>query len=113
MWPALFPRESEVDYDISEGEDEELVVIRKEPRTFPWTRLGLATKERIIGMRIIRQERLLRVLPVRARARGLYRDWQDTDVQEEDVTWMADNRYIVCHGEVLVVVANYDVSGKH
>ena len=44
-------------------------------------------------MRIIRQERLLPVL--RARARGFYGDWQDTDVQEEDVTWMADNRYLV------------------
>ena len=90
---ALVPRESEVYYDISEGEDEELVALRKEPRTFPWTRSGLATKERIVGMRIIRQERLLRVL--RARARGFYGDWQDTDVQEEDVTWMADNRYLV------------------
>ena len=32
---ALVPRESEVYYDISEGEDEELVALRKEPRTFP------------------------------------------------------------------------------
>ena len=32
---------------------------------------------------------------LRARARGFYGDWQDTDVQEEDVTWMADNRYLV------------------
>ena len=90
---ALVPRESEVYYNISEGEDEELVVLRKEPRTFPWTRSGLATKERIVVMHIIRQERLLRVL--RVRARGFYGDWQDTDVQEEDVTWMADNRYLV------------------
>ena len=26
---------------------------------------------------------------------GFYGDWQDTDVQEEDMTWMADNRYLV------------------
>ena len=90
---ALAPRESEVYYVISEGEDEELVALPKEPRTFAWTRLGLATKERIFGICIIRQERLLRVL--RALARGFYGDWQDTDVQEEDVTWMADNRYLV------------------
>ena len=51
---ALVPREREVYYDISEGEDEELVALRKEPRTFPWTRSGLATKERIAWMRIIR-----------------------------------------------------------
>ena len=44
-------------------------------------------------MRIIRQERLLPLL--RARAHGFYRDWQDADVQEEDVTWMANNRYLV------------------
>ena len=44
-------------------------------------------------MHIIRQERLLRML--RARAHAFYGDWQDTDVQEEDVTWMADNRYLV------------------
>ena len=69
------------------------MVLRKEPWTFPWTRSGLATKERIVGMRLIWQERLLRVL--RTRARGFYGDWQDTDVQEEDVTWMADNWYLV------------------
>ena len=56
------PRKSEVYYDNSEGEDEELVVLRKEPRTFPWTRSGLATKECIVGMCIICQERLLHVL---------------------------------------------------
>ena len=61
---ALVPRESEVYYDISEGEDEELVALRKVPRTFPWTRLGLAMKEPIVGMRIICQERLLRMLRV-------------------------------------------------
>ena len=59
---ALVPRASEVYYDISEDEDADLVSLRKEPRTFPWTRLGLAMKERIVGMRIIRQERLLHVL---------------------------------------------------
>ena len=59
---TLIPRESEVYYDISEGEDEELVTLRKEPRTFPRTRSGFATKERIVAMHIIRQERLLRVL---------------------------------------------------
>ena len=87
---TLLPRESEVYYDISEGEDEELVALRKETRTFPWTRSGLATKERIVGMHIIWQKRLLHVL--HARACSFYGDWQDTDVQEEDVTWMADNR---------------------
>ena len=55
--------------------------------------MGLATKERIVGMRIIWQKRLLRVL--HTPARGFYGDWQDTDVQEEDLTCMADNRYIV------------------
>ena len=90
---ALVPRESEFYYDISKGEDEELVALRKEPRTFPCTRSALSTKKRIDGIRINRQERLLRVL--HARARGFYGDWQDTDVQEEDVTWMADNRYLV------------------
>ena len=50
-------------------------------------------KEYIVGMCVIRQERLLCVL--RERAHGYYGDWQDTDVQEEDVTWMADNRYLV------------------
>ena len=35
--PALVPRKSQVYYDISEGEDEELAALRKEPRTFPWT----------------------------------------------------------------------------
>ena len=44
-------------------------------------------------MPIIWKERLLHVR--RARPRGFYGDWQDTDVQEEDVTWMADNRYLV------------------
>ena len=90
---ALIPCESEVYYDISKGEDEELVALRKEPRTFPWTRSGLATKEHIVGMHIIWQKRLLRVL--HARGRGFYGDWQDTDAQEEDVTWMADDRYLV------------------
>ena len=32
---ALVPRKSEVYYDISEGEAAELVVLRKEPQTFP------------------------------------------------------------------------------
>ena len=91
--PALVPRESEVYYDILEGEDEDLVALQKEPWTFSWTRSGHATKERIAGMRIIRQERLLCVL--RARAHGFYGDWQNTDVPEEDVTWMTDNRYLV------------------
>ena len=90
---ALVPRESEVYYDISEGEDEKLVALQKEPRTFSWTRSGLPMKECLVGMRIIRQERLLRVL--RVRASGFYGDWQDTDIQEEDVTWMADNWYLV------------------
>ena len=89
----LVTHESEVYYNISEGKDEELVALRKEPRTFPWTRSGHATKECIVGMHIIRQERLLHVL--RTRARGFYGDWQDTDVQEDDVTWMADNRYLI------------------
>ena len=69
---ALIPHESEVYYDISEGEDEELVALRKEPRTFPWMRSALAMKKRIVRMHIIWQERLLRVL--RARARGFYGD---------------------------------------
>ena len=69
------------------------MVLRKEPRTFPWTRLDLATKECIVGMRIIWQESLLHML--HARAHGFYGDWQDTDVQEEDVTWITDNRYLV------------------
>ena len=70
---TLVLRESEVYYDTSEGEDEELVALRKEPWTFQWTRSGLATKERIVGMCIIRQERLFHLL--RARARGVYGDW--------------------------------------
>ena len=69
------------------------MALRKQPRTFPWTRSGLATKERIVGLCIIRQERLLHVL--HARACGFYGDWQDSDVQKEDVTWMANNQYNV------------------
>ena len=69
------------------------MALRKEPQTFPWARSGRVTKERIVGMRIIWQARLLYVL--RERAHVIYRDWQDTDVQEEDMTWMADNRYLV------------------
>ena len=38
---TLVLHESEVYYEISEGEDEELVALRKEPRTFPWTRRAL------------------------------------------------------------------------
>ena len=59
---ALVSRESEVYYDISEGKDEELVALREEPRTFPWMQSGLVTKERIVRMRLILQERLLWVL---------------------------------------------------
>ena len=61
---ALVPHESEVNYDISEGEDEELVALRKKPWTVPWTRSGLAMKEHIVEMRIIWPERLLRMLRV-------------------------------------------------
>ena len=44
-------------------------------------------------MRIGQQERLLRAL--RARAVGFYDDWQDSEVEHDEIEWMADNRYIV------------------
>ena len=40
---ALVSRASEVYYDISGGEDVELVVLQMEPRTFPWTESSLAS----------------------------------------------------------------------
>ena len=82
---ALDPRESEIYYNIFEDEDEESVVLRREPCqwTFPSTRSDLTTQERIVGIHIIQQERLLCML--HTQARGFYGDWQDTDVQEEDM----------------------------
>ena len=95
---AHLPRECDVYIDIAEEEDDELSALQKEPQSLPWSRSGLAMKERIVGMRIIRQQRLLRVL--RARARGFYEDWEDTDVLKDEVSWMAGNRYIVNPPEV-------------
>ena len=90
---AVVPREREVYFDIAEDEDDELRALKKEPRSLPWTRAGLKKKERIVLLRIARQERLLQAL--RARALGFYDDWQDSEVEDDEIEWMAENRYIV------------------
>ena len=90
---AVVPREREVYFDIAEDEDDELRALKKEPRLLPWTRAGLKKKERIVLLRIARQERLLQAL--RARALGFYDDWQDSEVEDDEIEWMAENRYIV------------------
>lgn len=90
---AVLPKERDVYFDIGEDEDDELATLRKEPRSLPWARSSLQTKERIVAMRVIRQQRLLQVL--RARARAFYADWEDTEVDEDEVNWLADNRYLV------------------
>jgi hypothetical protein len=90
---AVLPKEKDVYFDIGEDEDNELAALRKEPKSLPWARTSLQTKERIVAMRIIRQQRLLQVL--RARARGFYDDWSDTEVDDDEVTWLSENRYLV------------------
>ena len=90
---AVIPKESDVYFDIGEDEVDELTALRKEPKSLPWARLSLQTKERAVAMRIIRQQRLLKVL--RARARAFYADWEDTEVDDDEVTWLAENRYLV------------------
>lgn len=84
--------EKDIYTDIGEEEDDELEAHKKEPKSLPWARKSLQTKESLVCKRIIRQQRLLSVL--RARARAIYEDWEDTEVAEDDVPWLLSNRYI-------------------
>jgi hypothetical protein len=88
----VFVPEKDTYIDIGEEEDDELEAHKKEPKSLPWALKSLQTKESLVCKRIIRQQRLLRVL--RARARAIHEDWEDTEVAEDDVPWLSTNRYI-------------------
>jgi hypothetical protein len=88
----VFVPEKDTYVDIGEDEDNELEAHKKEPKSLPWALKSLKTKELLVCKRIIRQQRLLSVL--RARARAIHEDWEDTEVAEDDVPWLLTNRYI-------------------
>jgi len=88
----VLPAPDVVVYDIPESEDDEDAVYKAKPRSLPWSRKNLKKREILVQKRIIRQTRMLQA--IRARALGFYANWENTVVGADEVSWLADNKYI-------------------
>jgi len=79
--------------DIGEESDNDGETRRPYPRNFPTTKTGSQKFERKLHKRIIRQQRYLDV--IRNRALGLFADYEQSVVADEDVAWLRKHHHIV------------------
>jgi hypothetical protein len=86
------PAEDMID-DIGEESDDDGETRRPNPRSFPTTKTGFQKFERKLQKRIIRQQRYLEV--IRNRALGLFADYEQSVVADEDVAWLREHDHIV------------------
>jgi hypothetical protein len=86
------PAEDMID-DIGEESVDDGETRRPNPRSFPTTKTGFQKFERKLQKRIIRQQRYLEV--IRNRALGLFADYEQSVVADEDVAWLREHDHIV------------------
>jgi len=79
--------------DIGEESDDDGETRRPYPRSFPTTKTGSQKFEWKLQKRIIRQQRYLEV--IRNRAHGLFADYEQSVVADEDVAWLCKHHHIV------------------
>jgi len=86
------PTEDMID-DIGEESDDDREMRRPNPRSFPTTKTGFQKFERKLQKRIIRQQQYLEV--IQNRALGLFADYEQSVVADEDVAWLREHHHIV------------------
>jgi len=86
------PAEDMID-DIREESDNDGDTRRRNPRSFPTMKTGFKKFERKLQKRIIRQQQYLEV--IRNRALGLFADYKQSIVADEDVAWLCEHDHIV------------------
>jgi hypothetical protein len=79
--------------NIGEESDDDGPMRRPYPRGLPMTTTGFQKFERKLQKRIIRQQRYLQV--IRNRALGLFADYEQSVIADEDVAWLREHDYIV------------------
>jgi hypothetical protein len=79
--------------DIGEESDDDRETRRPNPRSFPTTKTGFQKFELKLQKRIIRQQRYLEV--IRNCALGLFADYEQSIVADEDVAWLRTYDHIV------------------
>jgi len=86
------PAEDMID-DIGEESDDVGETLHPNPRSFPTTKTGIQKFERKLQKRIIRQQRYLEV--IQNHALGLFADYEQSIVTDEDVAWLQEHDHIV------------------
>jgi len=86
------PAENMID-DTGEESDDNGVMQRPAPRSFPTSKTGFQKFEQKLQKRIIRQQGDLEV--IRNRALGLFTVYKQSDVADEDVAWLREHNNIV------------------
>jgi len=79
--------------DIGEESDDDGEMRRPNPRSFPTMKTGFQKFELKLQKRIIRQQRYLEV--IRNCALGLFADYEQSVVDDEDVAWLREHDHIV------------------
>jgi hypothetical protein len=86
------PPEGMID-DIREESDDDADTLRPHPRSFPITSTGFQKFDQKLQTRTIRQQRYLEV--IRNRGLGVFANYDQSVVADENVTWLPKYDYIV------------------
>jgi hypothetical protein len=79
--------------NIGEESEDDCEMRRPTPRSFPTTKTGFQIFEWKLQKWIIRQQRYLEV--IQNRALGLFADYEQRVVADEDVAWLREHDHIV------------------
>jgi len=86
------PAEDMID-NIGEESDDDGEMRRPNPRSFPTTKTGFQKLQWKLQKRILRQQRYLGA--IQNYALGLFADYEQSVVADEDVAWLREHDYIV------------------